>query len=260
MRAETNHRWDRVGTLRMHARALGSPSASPLVLVHGLGISGRYMVPLMRLLADEHYVLAPDLPGIGASDRPRAPLDVAGLADALAAWTRVVGLRRPALLGHSLGCQVVAHVADRHPDRVSRLVLAGPGRDPAAASPVRQALRLLADVPREAPSLIPLAAFDYLRAGPWRMWRTLRASLDTDAADRLRRIPHPALVVRGGRDPIASPEWARAIADLLPDGTAVTIGGAPHAVNYTTPRALAEAVRPFLADGRRGRPGRAAPW
>ncbi|MGI5168463.1 alpha/beta fold hydrolase [Spirillospora sp. CA-253888] len=247
MTAEITHRWDRVGTLRMHARALGPPSAPPLVLVHGLGISGRYMVPLMRLLADDHHVLAPDLPGIGASDRPRAPLDVAGLADALAAWSRVVGLGPAALLGHSLGCQVVAHAADRYPGRVTRLVLAGPGRDPAARSPVRQALRLLADVPGEAPSLVPLAAFDYLRAGPWRMWRTLRASLDTDAADRLRRIPHPTLVVRGGRDPIASPEWARTIADLLPDGTAVTIGGAPHAVNYTTPDALAQVVRPFLA-------------
>ncbi|WP_067479740.1 alpha/beta fold hydrolase [Actinomadura hibisca] len=245
-------RWDRVDGLRMHARALGSPSSPPLVLVHGLGISGRYMVPLMRLLADDHYVLAPDLPGIGASDRPRAPLDVAGLADALAAWTETVGLHRPALLGHSLGCQVVAHVADRYPDRASRLVLAGPGRDPAARSPVRQALRLVADAPREAPSLIPLAVTDYLRSGPWRMWRTLRASLETDAADRLRRIPHPTLVVRGSRDPIASPDWARTIADLLPAGAAVQLDGAPHAVNYTTPAALAGIVRPFLAGGVEG--------
>ena len=37
----------------------------PIVLVHGLVVSGRYMVPLLDELASSHTVYAPDLPGFG---------------------------------------------------------------------------------------------------------------------------------------------------------------------------------------------------
>lgn len=249
-------RWDRVGDLRVHSRV---PAAAPraatagprpvLVLVHGLGVSSRYMTRLLRLLADEHQVLAPDLPGFGRSSRPPRPLTLSELADVLVAWMDAVGIGRAALLGHSLGCQVVAHVADRHPTQISCLVLASPCRDPSARRPWQQAWRLLRDGPREAPSLLPLAVGDYLRAGPRRMWSTLRESMRTDAAHRLSRLTVPVLVVRGDRDPVVSAAWAGRIAEMT-GGELVTLTGAPHAVNWTTAEALAAAVRPFLAEHR----------
>ncbi|MQY04814.1 alpha/beta fold hydrolase [Actinomadura macrotermitis] len=244
--AEVTRRWDRAGPFRVRTRTLGDPSAPAVVLVPGLGLSGAAMVPLMRRLAG-HRVLAPDLPGIGASDRPDEPLGVTGLADALIAWMDAVGLPRAALVGHSLGAQVVAVAAGRHPGRVSRLVLAGPNGDPRARTPPAQAGRLLLDAPREAPSLVPLAVRDYLCSGPWRMWRTLRLSSGLDLPAQLRRVPHRTLVVRGGRDPVVTRAWAEEVARLLPDGTAVTLPGAPHGVTYTTAGAFAALVRPFLS-------------
>lgn len=162
----------------------------------------------------------------------------------------VVGLQRPVLIGHSLGCQVIAHLADRHPDRVSCLVMASPSRDPAAPRPWQQALRLLADAPREAPSLLPIAVSDYLRAGPSRMWQTLREAMRTDATSRLRRLHLPVLVVRGGRDPVVSADWARRVTELVRDGELVTLPSAPHGLVHSAPEAFVEAVRPFLAEHR----------
>ncbi|RBY75792.1 alpha/beta hydrolase [Geodermatophilus sp. TF02-6] len=246
--SRVERRFDRVGTLSIHTRWAGDPAASgrPVVLVPGLGISGRYMVRLLRLLAADRPAVALDLPGIGRSSRPERPLTLVEMADVLVAWLDAVALERPALLGHSLGAQVVAHVADQRPARVSCLVLASPSRDPSARRPWQQALRLLRDAPREAPSLVPIAVTDYLGAGPWRMWRTLRQSLHTDAVARLSRLEHPTLVVRGERDPLVSAAWADTVTGLLRHGTLVTLPGAPHAVNYTTARALAAVVRPFL--------------
>lgn len=240
-------RFDQVGEFTIHCRTAAGPSARPVVLVSGLGISSRSMVRLARLLAVDRPVLALDLPGIGRSSRPREPLDLAQLADVVLAWFDVVGVDRPALLGHSLGAQVVAHVADQGSERVGPLVLASPVRDPAAGGPVEQALRLLLDGLRESPALLPIAVTDYLRAGPFRMWRTLRRSLHTDAADRLSELDHPTLVVRGTRDPLVSQGWADRVTGLLPHGTLVTLSGAPHAVNFSTAPALAAVVRPFLA-------------
>src|SRR6476620_7295459 len=89
-----------VGGLRMHARAATDAAhgvALPAVLVHGLVVSSRYMIPLAERLAERAQVYAPDLPGFGRSDHPDRPLDIAGLADALAGWMRAASISRAAL-------------------------------------------------------------------------------------------------------------------------------------------------------------------
>src|SRR3954465_10032772 len=72
----------KVDGLRIRVRHLGA--GRPVLLVHGLGVSTAYFSRLADRLAAETLVVAPDLPGWGASDRPRAPLDVAAAAEILA--------------------------------------------------------------------------------------------------------------------------------------------------------------------------------
>ncbi|MBW8482095.1 alpha/beta fold hydrolase [Actinomadura parmotrematis] len=231
---------------RLNVRETGPPDAPPVVLVQGLGLSGAYLVPLARRLAAAHRVLVPDLPGLGRTPRPPRPMGVTGLAGALATWLDAARLHRVALVGHSIGAQVAAVVAANAPARVDRLVLAAPNGDPDARAPWHQALDLLRDAPREAPSLVPLAVADYLHAGPWRMWRTLRTSARLDLAGYLRRVQAPALAVRGEHDPLVSEEWIRTIAGLLPAGAALTVPGAPHGIAYTAAADLAAHLIPFL--------------
>lgn len=118
-----------VNGLRMHARVSDGwvTCGPPIVLVHGLVVSGRCMVPLLDELASSHAVYAPDLPGFGWSDGPAGALDVVGLADALAAWMRAAGLSGAALVGNSMGCQVIAELVLRHPGLVEKVVCC---RDP----------------------------------------------------------------------------------------------------------------------------------
>lgn len=238
-----------VDGVRMHAResegrATGGP---PVVLVHGLVVSGRYMVPLMEELARSHAVYVPDLPGFGRSEgHTRAP-DVAGLADALAAWMRAVGLGGAALVGNSMGCQVIAWLALRHPGLVGRVVLQGPVVDPRARSMPRQIGRFLLDTPREPPSLIAIECLDLIRAGAGRSLRTFRHALEDSIEERLPRVRVPALVVHGSRDRISPRDWAEEVSRLLPDGRLVVLPGAAHAANYAAPKEFADAIRSFLA-------------
>jgi 2-hydroxy-6-oxonona-2,4-dienedioate hydrolase len=240
-----------VNGLRMHARVSDGRAAGgpPVVLVHGLVVSGRYMVPLLEELARSHAVYAPDLPGFGLSEGPAGPLDVAGLADALAAWMRAAGLGGAALIGNSMGCQVIAELVLRHPDLVEKVVLQGPTMDPRARSAPRQMWRLLVDTKREPPSLVAIEAFDLLRAGVVRSWRTFRHALDDPIEERLPRLRVPALVVHGSRDRISPRHWAEEVARLLPDGRLVFLPGTPHAANYSAPARFAHEVRSFLAGG-----------
>ena len=98
--------------------------------MHGLVVSSRYMVPILKRLAAYHRVYAPDLPGCGESEKPRRVLNVARLSDYLAAWMREIGLERAALIGNSFRYQIIADLAVRHPERFERAVLQGPAMDP----------------------------------------------------------------------------------------------------------------------------------
>lgn len=234
--------WSAAGGWRLHHLAGGAPAGTltAVVLVHGLVVSSRYMVPTARLLASRTRVLAPDLPGFGASQGPRRALDVGGLAAALGQWLDTTAPPRPLLVGHSFGAQVVAELMATAPRPVHAVVLAGMTMDPAAAGFVGQAVRFLADTVREPPALAAVILRDTLRAGPLRAIATLRAALRHAVERRLPAIAAPAVVVRGGRDVICPARWAREAAALLPDATLEEVPGAPHALNFATPEPFAE--------------------
>ena len=66
--------WADVRGLRVHALVSKPPRAARLprvVLVYGLGVSGRYMRPAARGLAPHAEVFAPDLPGFGHGPKQR---------------------------------------------------------------------------------------------------------------------------------------------------------------------------------------------
>src|SRR5690349_660164 len=100
-----------VDGLSLHVSVSGT--GAPVVLVHGFGVSGTYMLPLAEALAERFSVFVPDLPGYGRSEHPDTPLGVAALADALTGCLDALGLERPVLVANSLGCQVVTELAVR---------------------------------------------------------------------------------------------------------------------------------------------------
>lgn len=219
---------------------------TPVVLVHGFGMSGEYLLPTARRLARTRAVWVPDLPGHGRSATPPAPLDVPGLAAALVAWLDAAGVRRAALLGNSMGAQVVAEAATLRPGLAAALVLVGPTLDPCRRSVPGLLLRVLADVPRERPSLVPIVVRDYLRMGPRRLWREFVAMRAHPMREVLAAAAAPTLVVRGAHDPLAAAGWCRALADAA-DGALEVVPGVGHAVNHSAAAALAERVERFLA-------------
>lgn len=79
---------------------------------------------LLAALAQSHALLSYDGRGMGLSDRD-APISFEAAVDDLEAIVDAAGLGRFALLGISQGAAVSLAFAARHPERVSKLVLAG---------------------------------------------------------------------------------------------------------------------------------------
>jgi len=96
-----------------------------VVLLHGLGGFAESWRHNVEALAARATVYAVDLPGFGASAKPRAPYSLAFFARALYAFLEGVGVSHVSLAGHSLGGAIAVTYALTHPARVERLALLG---------------------------------------------------------------------------------------------------------------------------------------
>jgi pimeloyl-ACP methyl ester carboxylesterase len=205
-------------------------------LVHGLGVSHRYFVPLWRLLPGAR---CPDLAG------DDVPTLTASLERSVAPAT--------VLVANSLGAQLAVELAVRRPDLVAALVLIGPTGDPERTRLVPQAARLLACALLEPPRLVPLVARDYARWGVPRLLRTARSMLERPLDGLLERVEAPVTVVRGVRDPICSVRWAERLASGVAAGRLVAVPRAAHAVHWSHPALVARIVEEVQDDPGEGR-------
>lgn len=236
--------------LRLYAREFLPPSsdavAATVVLVPGLSVSGRYMLPLARVLARSHRVLVLDMPGAGRSQHPPRALSPHEQAGLISAWCSRLGIGPALFIGNSLACHALLHLAARAPAQARGLVLIGLSLDPAARRPWRQLGRFLLAAIFEPPRLWAIAVRDYLHSGIRFTWRTLGRAI----ADPIEHVfPHvhcPVLLLRGTRDALSPPTWNDAAARSLPHAHHVALGGEVHAINYDAPSSVAAWVDSFL--------------
>jgi pimeloyl-ACP methyl ester carboxylesterase len=160
---------------------------------------------------------------------------------------RATGVGPAAIGGNSFGCQVAVELAVRHPDLVRCLLLVGPTMDPTARTAPRQILRWLRNLRHEDPLQAGIIARDLRDAGPRRAARTFRLALRDRIEEKLAVITVPALVTRGGYEPVVPQAWADGAAALLARGELTVVPAAPHNSNYTAADRLGPVVVDFLA-------------
>jgi len=235
----------RTGGVDLHVRE--KPGRSPAyLLVHGLAVSHRYLMPTARRLADRR-VLVPDLPGFGFSAEPSRVYGVEDHSRVLAALLDSVAERNVCVIGNSFGCQVAVDLAVRRPDLVAALVLVGPTADPAARSMAGQARRWAYDLVFEDKRQAAILTRDLFDAGLPRVLATLRESVRDRIDAKLPSVTVPTLVVRGERDRIVSSRWLDEAVELAPAARGLTIAGAAHNAVTTAGPEVARAIADFAA-------------
>ena len=118
-----------VANLPVHVLRADGPTAGPAqLLVHGLGGAAVNWLEVIPALSERGPVFAPDLPGFGRSQPPRARAsrieDNLGFLEAL---IRTAGLTRIEVHGNSMGGMLSTLLAAELPQFVSRVVLVSPG-------------------------------------------------------------------------------------------------------------------------------------
>ena len=246
-----SEQWTIVGGLPMFYRvsAEAAPAgATPIVHLHGFGISGRYLVPAAERLAPYYPTYVPDLPGYGRSHKPKRTLTIPELAVALAAFLDAVGVERAVLLGNSMGCLIAVEFAHAFPDRIERAILVSPAGGPHNQPIYRGLPQLARDGLRETPRMLPVAVPDYVRFGPVSSLRLFHAMTRYPTIERALGLELPMLAVVGVRDPLISKERMRELLERKPNLTLVFHNSAAHAINFSHPEELAGVVRAWLED------------
>lgn len=236
-----------IGGNRIFARAStgGDDDRPPLLMLHGAVVSGAYFGPIASRLDEARRMVIPDLAGFGRSASGKL-LSIEEHVDLLDRWMEVHGLRQTVIVANSTGCQVATLLATRYPDRVSRMMLVAPTMDPKAGGMLGLTIRGLIDIPRERQRLWTIWAPDFFASGPVRAIHAVLTALRDPQQDRLNMVQQPTVCVAGERDPICPPAWVESMAASMPNATSVILPGAPHAMNFSAPDALARVIMSMI--------------
>lgn len=267
-----------VRTLYLEA---GPPDAPPVLLLHGLGATNASMLPVLADLAVDHRVLAPDLPGFGASAAPVSPYNPTWFAAWVEAFQSVTKSRGAVLIGNSLGGRVALEAGLSHPKSVRACVLLTPSPAfrrlrqwvplvryvspdlarlplPMSHRLVVEGIRSMFSVPGRLPETWYDAAADeairVLRSRAHRVafFSCARQIYLEDAYgrhgfwNRLPGLQTPALFVWGDRDRLVPSSFARHVAEALPDAGSIVMEDCGHVPQFEHPEVTMQLVRGFL--------------
>jgi pimeloyl-ACP methyl ester carboxylesterase len=117
-----------------------------ILLVHGWTCDHTYMAPQFEHFQRTHRVVAVDLRGHGQSDKPKQDYGMTAFADDLVWLCEQIGLKKPVVIGHSMGGVIAVELTARFPAVPGAVVtLDSPIVSPPAlldgVMPLRQALR-----------------------------------------------------------------------------------------------------------------------
>ena len=105
-----------------HLRISGTGEHA-MILLHGWPETSYTWRHVMEAFIGDYKMIAPDLRGIGDTDKPDGPYDKATVAGDIWAIMDDQGIQKAILVGHDIGARVAMRMTLDAPDRVASLVI-----------------------------------------------------------------------------------------------------------------------------------------
>jgi pimeloyl-ACP methyl ester carboxylesterase len=236
----------------------------PLLLVHGLMITGDMFEPVVEHFARKHRVIVPDLRGHGRSRGLGPPYTAAHVASDLSRLLDHLGIASTAVLGYSQGGAIAQQFVLDNPQRCDRLVLACTYAFNMAtlreriegnviplllnAMGIRRFAKLVISQGMKHVGKERADWFVSLIAGQDRklMVAAWKAAMEFDSRMRLAEIECPTLIVAASNDQGVPIHHAKTLHDGIRGSQLFVIEGAGHALIWTHPDELVRMTEQFL--------------
>ncbi len=236
---------------------------SPIVILHGWGLSGKRFEPLAVVLRKLGYrVFAPDLPGFGETRIPECPMTLSDYARFTHEYLQEHSIEHPILIGHSFGGRVSLKYNELYPKSVRALILSGtPGFTPIPKKKLIFFITL-AKIGKLLFSIPPLnyvqdsvrrwyyyvvGAKEFFRA-EGNMRETFKRIVREDLVTAMEVIDIPTLLLWGEYDIIIPATIASRMHQVIAGSELIVIPEADHGVPYKQPEVFASYVKRFISN------------
>ena len=246
----------------------GPRGGVPVVFIHGFPFDRTMWEPQVREVSKNRRVLAYDVRGHGRSPAGDGQYSMELFVDDLVMLLDQLKVERAVLCGLSMGGYIALRAAERHPERISGLVLcdtkSAPDTDEAR---IKRAVTIAAvkkdGVPKFAnefvkavltentlktkPAIVASLLTGILGNSPLGISGALLAmAARTDTTAALAKITVPALILVGEQDKITPPSASEAMLKALPKAAMHVIPEAAHMSNLENPAVFNEKLLAFL--------------
>ena len=240
-----------------------------LLFVHGFPLNYSMWDAQIAEFSRTHRVIAPDLRGFGGTDGALYSVSMEQFADDLADLLEALPVRVPVTFcGLSMGGYIGWQFAQRHPSRVSKLIICDSRAAADTAEAAANRLKMADIVLREGPEPVAWAMMPKLFAKcsddhcPAVIAKVREMVMTTNpvaiaAAHRgmavrpdmtawLPSLKMPTLILCGEHDAISPAAEMKSIADLIPNAEFVQIPNAGHMAPMEQPELVNAAIRRFV--------------
>ena len=240
-------------------------SKNTLVLIHGLGASAERWDQVIPLFADNFRVIVPDLVGFGYSDKPLVDYTPEFFSDFLEKFFVASSIKRPNLIGSSLGGQISAEYAASHHDEIEKLILVSPAGIMKQSTPALDAYIMAALYPNEQSAKnafkmmegsghdvnekivhgfvermqLPNAKLAFMST-------VLGLKNSKTITSKLRTISTPTLIIWGSNDPVIPINHADSFVSAIQDCRFFRMDGCGHTPYVQDPPTFTAKVLEFL--------------
>lgn len=241
-----------------HLFEAGDPTAPPLLYLHGM-LAGNQWFDYHKALAQDFHVFAPDTPGFGLTERPKEMRDISDYVLYFRDLLDTLDLKKPFIVGHSIGGWIAAEVAVWYPERVSKLVLANafglrvkgtPIPDIFALSPEEIIGICFENIMAALPLMPPELSIEYMFA-QYKQFTTLASLLWNPGYDPKleRRLEHancPTLLLWGESDRLTPLIYGETYHKLIADSKLVKFARTGHMPMFEQPEKWSATISQFL--------------
>jgi len=240
-------------------------SKNTLVLIHGLGASAERWNRVIPFFTDTFRIVVPDLIGFGYSDKPTLDYTPDFFSEFLEKFFTACNVKRPNIIGSSLGGQISAEYAASHSQEIEKLILVSPAGAMKKSTPALDAYIMAALYPNE---ISAKNAFELMEGsgknvednivnGFVERMRLPNAKLafmstvlglkNSDSIiSKLQSISIPTLIIWGSVDPVIPINYADDFVSAIQDCRFFRMDGCGHTPYVQDPSIFASKALEFL--------------
>ena len=224
----------------------------PILFLHGWSVFTEAYRESLSALAQNHWVIAPDLPGFGFSWCDRANLSYQTHAHCILQLIERLNLERFRLIGHSFGGGIALALAAAIPHQVDLLIIID-----STGIPLSSLSQIITGRLSELPQQIIQLRWKTVEKILWAFGHNTifhgrhliegaQIALNQDIRPWLKDIRSPCLVLWGERDRFTPPEIGRGLMKEIPQSKLQIVPGGYHEWCMMQPETLTAIVTDFF--------------